>query len=49
MGMVAVAQCSGKERQAAVVVCCIFAKRSNLSFIATEGGEQAAPGGETNN
>jgi hypothetical protein len=25
-----------------VVVCCVFAERGDLSFIATEGGEQAA-------
>jgi hypothetical protein len=31
-----------------VAVCCVFAERSDLSFIATEGGEQAASGGETN-
>jgi hypothetical protein len=30
-------------------VCCVFAERSDLSFVATEGGEQAASGGETNN
>jgi hypothetical protein len=29
-------------------VCCVNAERSDLSYIATEGGEQAAPGGETN-
>jgi hypothetical protein len=28
--------------EAVVAVCCIFAERSDLSFIATEGGEQAA-------
>jgi hypothetical protein len=30
------------------VVCCVYAERSDLSYIATEGGEQAASGGETN-
>jgi hypothetical protein len=32
------AQCS----KAVVAVCCVSAERSNLSFIATEGNEQAA-------
>jgi hypothetical protein len=30
------------------VVCYVSAERSDLSYIATEGGEQAALGGETN-
>jgi hypothetical protein len=29
-------------QEAVVAVCCVFAERSDLSFIATEGGEQAA-------
>jgi hypothetical protein len=29
-------------------VSCVYAERSDLSYIATEEGEQAAPGGETN-
>jgi hypothetical protein len=31
-----------------VAVCCVFAERSDFSFIVTEGDEQAASGGETN-
>jgi hypothetical protein len=31
-----------KALEAVVAVCCVFAERSDLSFIATEGGEQAA-------
>jgi hypothetical protein len=31
-----------KALKAVVAVCCVFAERSDLSFIATEGGEQAA-------
>jgi hypothetical protein len=31
-----------KTLEAVVAVCCLFAERSDLSFIATEGGEQAA-------
>jgi hypothetical protein len=30
------------RQEAVVAVCCVFAERSDLSFIATEGGEQAA-------
>jgi hypothetical protein len=31
-----------RNEEAVDAVCCVFAKRSNLSFIATKGGEQAA-------
>jgi hypothetical protein len=31
-----------KALKAVVAVCCVFTERSDLSFIATEGGEQAA-------
>jgi hypothetical protein len=35
MRKVAAAQCTEKERQGVVVMCCVFAERSVLSFIAT--------------
>jgi hypothetical protein len=31
-----------RNEEAVDVVCCVFAERSDLSFIAIEGGEQAA-------
>jgi hypothetical protein len=37
------------NEEAVDVVCCVSAKRSDLSYIATEGGEQAVSGDETNN
>jgi hypothetical protein len=30
-----------RNEEAVDVVCCVFTERSDLSFIATEGGEQA--------
>jgi hypothetical protein len=30
-----------KNEEAVEAMCCVFAERSDLSFIATEGGEQA--------
>jgi hypothetical protein len=30
------------REEAAVAICCMLAERSDLSFIAIEGGEQAA-------
>jgi hypothetical protein len=37
------------KEEAVDAMCCVFAERSDLSFIATEGSEQATSGGETNN
>jgi hypothetical protein len=37
-----------RNEEALDVVCCVSAERSDLSYIATEGSEQAALGGETN-
>jgi hypothetical protein len=37
------------NEEAVDALCCVYAKRSDLSYIAIEEGEQAAPGGETNN
>jgi hypothetical protein len=30
-----------RNEEAVEAMCCVFAERSDLSFIATEGGEQA--------
>jgi hypothetical protein len=35
------------NEEAVDAMCCVYAERSDLSYIATEGGEQASPGGET--
>jgi hypothetical protein len=37
-----------RNKEVVDVVCCVSAERSDLSYIATEGGKQAVPGGETN-
>jgi hypothetical protein len=37
------------NREAVDAVCYVFAERSDISYITTEGGEQAALGSETNN